>query len=390
MTKTRVARIITRLNVGGPAYQAALLNHLLPQRGYETLLIHGQLSSGETSFDNLLKQFPGPSAFLPTLVRPISPKNDWTALSELTRILRDFKPDIVHTHTAKAGFLGRLAALRTKTNVIVHTYHGHVLEGYFNPLLTRAILMAERFLAKRTDRLITVSKKLANDLSSRFKIAPPEKFAAIELGLPLQRFADLPPRGALRSKLNIPDSAVVFGSLGRLVPIKNFHRMLQVFSRLTQQFPSRDLRLIIGGTGPLENDLKQTARQLNLQNRVVFLGLVDDLEHFYADLDLAILTSDNEGTPVTLLEAQAAGKFVIAPDVGGISDVLDPQMSLLIAPNTVDAYLHAIRPVLENLLKFTDNKRNLRSAVIDRFSPDRLLADIDQLYGNLLREKKHE
>jgi len=389
MGTIRVARIITRLNVGGPAYQAALLNHMLPRCGYQCLLIHGSVAPGETSFDELLEKYPGEVRQISSLSRSISPLADLAALRQLVRILREYKPHIVHTHTAKAGFLGRLAAGITGAKTIVHTYHGHVLEGYFRGPMRWSIIATEQLLARRTDRLVTVSPRLTAELSERFHIAPPQKFATIELGLPLDRFAKLPSRGQWRGRLGIPEQAIVLGSLGRLAPIKNHRRMLEVFSQL-MKLPGVNPHLMIGGTGLLESDLRQAARELGIASHVHFLGRVEDLPAFYADIDIAILTSDNEGTPVTLLETQAAGKYCVAPDVGGIADVLDPEAGVLVSPNSVEAYVAALRPILENWPRAGNAPESVRSRVIERFSPDRLVQYIDTLYKDFLHKAESQ
>jgi len=388
MNKVRVARIITRLNVGGPAYQAALLNCRLPERGYETLLIHGQVSPGEDSFRSLLDRYPGPVYQSRRLARPIRPLRDTLALSELVGVLRRFKPDIVHTHTAKAGVLGRIAAKIAGARVLVHTYHGHVLEGYFRPAVARTFLRTEKMMARMTDRLVGISPRLTRELCDRYRLAPEARFVTLELGLDLARFLNLPPRGRMRRQSNIPDTAFVLGTLGRLVPIKNHRRMIAAFGRLTPSIPDHDLHLVIGGTGPLENELKAQARALNLDRRVHFPGLVEDLEAFYADIDLALLTSDNEGTPVTLLEAQAAGKFCVAPDVGGVGDILDARRSRLVRPNEPEAYVNVLREIILNWTQVGPADDRLRQAVVERFHPDRLTADIDTLYQTLLAKDK--
>ncbi len=386
MNRIKVARIITRLNVGGPAYQATLLNHLLPGLGYDCLLIHGTVPPGEEFFGKLLEKYPGPNLQIPSLSRKIAPIADYSAYRQLVRILRDFKPDIVHTHTAKAGVLGRLAGKKAGAKVLVHTYHGHVLEGYFKGPLEKIIIGTERFLAAKTDCLVTISPKLTAELTRRFNIAPAEKFATVELGIPLDQFRELPPRGHFRTQFNIPEDALVLGSLGRLVPIKNYHRLLHVFEGLTRRFPAREIYLLIGGTGPLEGELKTECEKLNLSRRVRFLGLVENLPQFYVDIDIAILTSDNEGTPVTILEAQAAGKYCIAPDVGGVGDCLYPQAGKLIRPNEPEAYIETLAKVVENWVELKTSPETIRSAVIDRYSPARLVGNIDTLYKKLLRK----
>lgn len=386
MGKIKVARIITRLNVGGPAYQATVLNHLLANRGYETLLIHGHIAEGETSFDSLLNEYPLQSIYCKDLRREISPIHDIAALAQIMRILKQFQPDIVHTHTAKAGLLGRIAAQILGVRGIVHTYHGHVFEGYFGGPKAKMILRAERFLAKRTDRLVAISERLKDELCEKFQIAPPEKFVTIELGLPLERFLKLPERGLFRQKFNLGDDAILIGTLGRLAPIKNHQKMLAVMAELIHRHPDKDIHLIIGGTGVLENELRESTARLGLMEKVHFAGLVEDLPQFYADIDMALLTSDNEGTPVTLLEAQAAGKWVVAPNVGGIADVLNSQAGSLVMPNQVSAYVAALSSVIETGSQRAASSLTAREKIVQRFNSSNLSDNIDHLYRILLNK----
>jgi glycosyltransferase involved in cell wall biosynthesis len=379
----RVARIITRLNVGGPAYQAALLTHLLPKRGYKTLLITGQCEPHEPEFLSLLDEYPCDVVYCRHLRRQISPLADALALCEIAGVLREFKPDIVHTHTAKAGALGRLAGKLTGAKRLVHTFHGHVLEGYFSSPAQRAVITAERTLARMTDALVTVSDCLRVDLVERFKIAPSEKCQTIELGLPLARFLRLPERGHWRARFNIPATAVVMGWLGRLVKIKNPSRLVDIFTAVVKALPDRQLHLIIGGAGPLEKAVGEQISRTGLNTLVHPAGLISDLPQFYADLDLMILTSDNEGTPAALIEAQAAGVFSIAPAVGGIPDIIRPKYGTVVAPNTVESYVEILTRLLARpprpIVGIDD-----RQATVKRFAPERLVDEIDKLYGKLL------
>jgi len=379
----RVARVITRLNVGGPAYQAVMLSCLLRDVGYETLLIYGRCEQDEVQFDRLLRQFPCDVVFCPHLQRSINPLVDAAAVGEVGRILRGFRPDIVHTHTAKAGVVGRLAGKLCGVKRLVHTFHGHVLDGYFSKPAERAIVAVERALSRITDRLITVSNCLAVDLAERLGLAESAGVAVVELGLPLKRFLTPTPRGHWRRRLGIDDGAIVLGSLGRLVKIKNIARMIDVAARVGAMLPDRQIHLIVGGTGPEEQSLRRQIASAGLGGRVHLVGLVELQAEFYADIDLAILTSDNEGTPVTLLEAQAAGRFVIAPAVGGIPDIVSPGTGIVVTPNVTDAYVAAIRSILSGptVPAVTDADR---TAVVARFSPARLVNDIDSLYNAML------
>lgn len=379
----RIARVITRLNVGGPAYQAVLLSHLLSSRGYETLLIAGRCEPHEPPFDRLLREYPCEVVFCEHLRRSIHPVRDAAAMVEVRRILRRFGPDLVHTHTAKAGLVGRLAGREAGARRLVHTFHGHVLEGYFSPPVQWAVLKAERRLAKMTDRLVTISRRLAQDLEQRFALAPAQKIRVIELGLPLERLLSLPAGGPWRRRFGIGERAVVIGSLGRLVPVKNHARLIEAVASLGGLLAKRDVHVLIGGTGPLEAQLRRRIAELGLSSRVHLAGLVEDLPAFYREVDLAVLTSDNEGTPVTLLEAQAAGRYVIGPAVGGVPDVIGPATGRVVSPNTADAYAETLRELLERDALPAVGEAD-RRAVVERFSPERLVDDIDRLYRELL------
>jgi len=382
----RVARVITRLNVGGPAYQAVLLNHLLAQRNYDTMLIAGRCDRYEPQFDRLLEEYPCQVVFSRHLTRPVNPVRDLLALADVTRALCEFRPDIVHTHTAKAGAIGRIAAKLAGAKCVLHTFHGHVLEGYFGDLTERAIVSLERGLGRITDTVVTLSYRLAADLSGRFKIITPDKCRVVELGVPLERFLHLPRRGFWRTRLGISERAIILGSLGRLVKIKNLSRLIDIFAKLVKCVADKDLHLIIGGTGPLESDITRKVTSYGLTARVHLVGLVEDLPQFYADIDLAILTSDNEGTPVMLLEAQAAGRFVIAPAVGGIPDIVGPESGIVVSPNTPDSYVNALVPILTGQMPLVNPAE--RYSVVRRFSPDRLVDEIDNLYRELLGQER--
>ncbi len=387
----RIARIITRLNVGGPAYQAVILNHLLSQKyNCETLLIYGKTSPGETFYQSLLNRYPCEHIFFPNLQREINPVNDIRAIRQISDEINKFKPDIIHTHTAKAGLLGRTAASFSKFHpLIVHTYHGHVFSNYFSTLKEKFIISAEKLLARKSNCLIAISKQIKTELTEKFHIAPAEKIRIMELGLPLQKFLKLPERGKLRNSLSIPNNAIVLGSLGRLVPIKNYSRMIKAFDLLitriknTKNTQQQDIRLIIGGTGPLEHDLRNEIKSRNLTDKIFLIGLVEDLPQFYADIDIGILTSDNEGTPVMLIEAQSAGKFVIAPDVGGISDIIYPQCGRTIRPNTAENYVDALIDIITNWDKYKNIPETIRREIANRFNIYRLTDDIYNLYQNL-------
>jgi len=346
MAAVKIARIITRLNVGGPAYQSLILARDLPER-FETLLITGQVDFGEQQFDSLIDRYPCNIRICKNLQRRIDPIKDTLALISLVRILRKYRPDIVHTHTAKAGTLGRIAARIVGCPVIVHTFHGHVMQGYFSSLANRAIVACERKLAGLADAIVAISPRLAEQIGSYLGEAVRDKLCVVNLGVPLVGLLDVG-ENCLREELCLSSDAVVFGTMGRLVDVKDHDLMINAFGKMVHQLEGQDdVHLLIAGTGPLLDRLKVLAAQLNVAGRVRFLGMVEDLSKFYGAIDAGVLTSKNEGTPVMLLEAMAE-----------FAGNRQPGLSI-----------------------------NERSALVERFSPQRLTKDIADLYDKLLHNK---
>ena len=376
----RVARIIARLNIGGPAIQAITLTRRLEPRGYETLLVRGSETPHEGSMDDLAAELAVRPLRIARMGRELGP-GDLVAFARLVRELRRFRPDIVHTHAAKAGTLGRLAALipgRGRPRVTVHTFHGHSLTGYFSPRRAALFLRIERFLAARTTRLIAVSEEVRDDLV-RLGVAPAEHFEVIRLGLDLSRFdvdaAERRARGAaLRSELGIPAGARLVTLIARLVPIKRVDRFLAIARRLATQLD--DVWFLIVGDGELREQLQAMAQP----EHVVWTGFRRDVPAICFASDVVVLTSDNEGTPVSLIEAQAAGVVVVSTRVGGAAAIVAPSSGALVAAGDIEGFASAVRTVLERGAPAQDP----RPHVLQTFSLDRLVEDIDALYRRLL------
>ena len=325
----RVARVITRLNIGGPSIQAIDLSRDLTFSGFETCLIHGHLAEGEGDMTKLLPLGDTGTVYIDDLVRPISPLRDLRAFWRIYRVFRRWRPDIVHTHMAKAGSLGRLAALvynRTRgagrRARLIHTYHGHVFEGYFGSPSTRSFLFVERWLGKRTDALIAISPQVKKDLLETYGVAREEQLWLIPLGFNLDRLLAVSQkdREQARSSFQIPDAAVVVTTVGRLTAIKQHTLFLEMAARLAKQ--SDRFMFLIAGDGELRTALERRVKELGLGARVRFLGWRGDLENVYGATDVFVLTSRNEGTPVALIEAMAAGVASVSTDVGGVRDVV--------------------------------------------------------------------
>lgn len=385
----RVLRIIGRLNMGGPAHQAGLLSgRRFDSERYRTLLVHGTLAPGEASLATIAEEEGATMRYLPEMRQPVHPLHDSWGLAKLIRVARAFRPDVVHTHTAKAGFLGRQAALAVRPRpVIVHTYHGHVLEGYFGPAKTRLYLELERAMARVSDRLIGVSQATVDDLV-RFGVAPREKFRVLPLGLDLDRLAEPAPelRAQTRRELRLGDDEVLLAFVGRFAPIKRLDLLLDAFARARGAEPR--LRLAVVGDGHERAGLERRAGELGVAADVRFLGYCRELRPIFAAADLAVLSSDNEGTPVSLIEAAAAGLPAVATDVGGVSEVVNEETGILVSPNDPQALANAI------LAMATDPNRRqaaglaARDRAISKYSAERLIADIDSLYQELLKARR--
>src|SRR3954471_6282510 len=389
--QTRVLRVITRLNVGGPSIQAMTLSDRLTPRGFETLLVHGQLDTGEGDMRYLLP--PAVSArYLPSLRRPLAPAHDAIALAQLLDIMRDFRPQIVHTHMAKAGTVGRMAAAiynrtagRSRRARVVHTYHGHVLDGYFSARKTRLFLAIERGLARATDRIIAISPTILRQLIDDQRIGRADQYALVPLGFDLSAFAAIDDgnRTGARAALNIDPSAHVVTTVGRLTAIKQQNLFLEVAARVSGKDPSA--MFVIAGDGDLRRTLEEQARSLGIDHRVRFLGWRRDLAAIYAASDLLLLTSRNEGTPVALIESLASGVPGVSTDVGGVRDVLTNESTGITAP---DGDAAALAGGVLRLLADETRRRSMgaagRTAMLERFGIERLVADVEALYRSLL------
>jgi glycosyltransferase involved in cell wall biosynthesis len=379
---TRVVRLFSRLNIGGPSVHVILLTAGLREKGYETRLIVGREAPSEGNLLDMAREMGIEVEQLGGLGREIRPLADLVTLWQLYRAIRAWRPAIVHTHTAKAGVLGRIAARLAGVPVVVHTYHGHVLRGYFGPVKTAFFRRLETALSRLTDVAITVSAALRDDLAA-MGVAPRAKIRVVPLGLDLARFARPHERGTVRSACGAGEGDALIGVVGRLVPIKDIECFLEAASRVSQA--SARARFAVVGDGELRAALEQKAADLGLASRVTFLGWRRDLEAVYAGLDIVVNSSRNEGTPVALIEAMAASRPVVATAVGGTPNLLgDGERGLLVPAGNPAALADAI---LETLDRHEDSARRAQAArdyVFAHHSVDRLLHDIDELYRELL------
>jgi GT2 family glycosyltransferase/glycosyltransferase involved in cell wall biosynthesis len=385
---TRVLRVIARLNVGGPSIQAITLSRLLEERGYETLLVRGREGAREGSMDPLAEQLGVKPVELPTLKRRIG-VGDLVSLVFLVQQIRSWRPEILHTHAAKAGALGRMAALLAlgrRPQVIVHTFHGHVLTGYFPPLISAAFTAIERILARYTTCLIAVSEEVRADLV-RLGVASPERIVVLPLGFDFSRF-DAPAeerrrrREAFRKELGIPLDARLVTIVARLEPIKRVDRFLRVASGVET---SPQSWFLVVGDGVLREELQESPEAVRLGDRLVWAGLREDMPDVYFGTDVVVVTSDNEGTNVSAIEAQAAGLPVVSTCVGGMpAVVLDGKTGILVDAHDELAFASALRLlVIDVELARRFGEKGFERARTT-FCLDRLLDDIDTLYRRLL------
>jgi len=387
----KVLRIINRFNLGGPTYNATYLSAYLPDE-YETLLCGGAHEKHE-----------GDSLFIPeacglkpiiiqSLQRRVNFKNDRKALKEIRKLIQEFKPDIVHTHASKAGAIGRVAASKEKVSVIVHTFHGHVFHSYFGWFKTWLYKTAERRLAKKTDCIIAISDIQKNELVNIHKIADSTKFKVVPLGFDLNKFQENKEekREDFRAKYNIQPNEIAIGIIGRLTSIKNhelFFDALKIIGTRTK----KNIRVFVIGDGELMTELKHKAFLIEKQTaiQIEFTSWITDIAQALPGLDIVALTSLNEGTPVSLIEAQAASVPVITTNVGGVADVVvNNETGYIIDGFEPSKYAQKLEVLIEDEEIRKKMSQNGWIHVKDKFHYERLCNDVAILYKELLEKKR--
>jgi glycosyltransferase involved in cell wall biosynthesis len=380
----RVLRVIARLNVGGPALHVTYLAQGLADRGYETTLVAGDVARGEESMAFVAERAGVAIEPLPGLSRELSPLRDAAAAWRLARIIRALRPDVVHTHTAKAGAVGRAAALLAgRRAVVVHTFHGHVLRGYFGRIGTLVFRTIETALARVTDRLVAVSPEVRDELVS-LGVAPASKFSVIRLGIELEpRVAFDGDPVEVRRRLGIAADRFVVGWFGRMTAVKRTDDLLDAVAALRER--GVDALLLLVGDGSDRERLEERAHELGLARSCLFLGYQEDVAAWYAICDAVVLTSASEGTPVTIIEALAAGRPVVASRVGGVPDVVDEgETGFLVGVGDT----RAMAERLETLARDPGLRASMgaegRERMLSRYAVERLVDDVDALYRELL------
>ncbi len=385
----KILRIINRFNLGGPTFNAAYLSKYLPSE-YETLLVGGSRDETEDSSEFIVENLGLKPTILPEMKRELSVSDDRKAYKKLKEIIHDYQPDIVHTHASKAGALGRLAASKMGVKCIVHTFHGHVFHSYFGKIKTRFYLNTERYLAKKSDAIVAISNIQKRELSEEFRIAPPDKFRVINLGFDLSRFQKDQnlKREKFRSDWNI-GSDLCLAIIGRLVPIKDhtylFDRIVNIQNKLNQK-----ITLAIVGDGELRSEL-ETYANLNFDKnkvRVIFTSWIKEVDEVVAGSDIITLSSKNEGTPVTLIEAQAGSTPIVSVEVGGIADIVKRDYTALLSKReeTEKFEQNLLSLIQDEVLRKRMSEKGFQF-VEKQFHYERLCSDMDKLYMDILSKK---
>jgi len=384
--RPRVCAVLTRLGAGGPPVQAVHTARRMRERGYDWTLVTGSCAAGEQEMSYLLE--PGdPIVRVPEMMRPVSPWRDAAALWRLYRLFRRLRPDIVHTHTAKAGLLGRVAACLAGVPVVLHSFHGNVLSAYFPGPVNWLLRGVERALAAITDTICVLSPQQAEEISRRFGIAPENRVRILPLGV------DLAPWQALAPPPPGPDLAV--GWLGRLVAVKNIPLLCAVIRQAVREIPG--IRFLLAGDGPARPLVERLVAETG-EGCCRFLGWQQDVQAVIQQCHALILTSHNEGTPVSLIQGMAAGRTFVSTPAGGVVDLVDPapvpgppggdwRRNAVLCPPSPEAFVRVLRALAEDRERLESMNRASRAFAV-RFDFERLLRDLDALYAELLAGRR--
>lgn len=417
----KVVRIIARLNVGGPARHVAWLEAGLRGRGVESVLVAGVVPPGEDDMGYFAERLGVRPLVIPEMSREVSPK-DLVTVWKLYRLFLRERPEVVHTHTAKAGTVGRAAGVlyrwltpsalfgRPRSCRFVHTYHGHIFHSYYGRWKTRLFLAVEQALARlATDRIVAISPQQLAEINGRFRVGRREQFEVIPLGLDTRVFDDWPARRhLLRKEWGVSDRDILVGIVGRLTEVKN-HRLFLEAAALFKKRRAFEaeaggaqtagrVRFVVVGDGHLRAELELHAEALGLRDDVEFAGLRDDPENFYPALDVAALTSRNEGTPLTLIEAMANARACVATAVGGVVDLLGGvaeeelrrphpwqvcERGIQVRPGDPEAFADALAHIVSDAALRQALGGRGREYVERHYSVERLVADVQGLYERL-------
>lgn len=395
----KILRIHNRLIVGGPSHNVTLLTaYLSPE--FETKLLVGKKDQAEKDATYIAQHLGIKPIEIVEMRRSILPFNDIVAYFKIKKIIRQYKPDIVHTHASKSGAIGRMAAKSCKVPLIVHTFHGNVFHSYFNGFLTSLIIRTERYLAKKADAIIAISDSQRNELIDVYKIAPPEKIFTIPLGFNLEKFSvdQDAKKEIFRNKYGFDNNDIVIGIIGRLVPVKNHEMFLEV-AALVKAKSGHNIRFVIIGDGESRTLIEKKAAELNLsysyfithpkvKTDILVTSWETEIDQALAGIDIIVLTSHNEGTPVSLIEAQAACKPVISTNVGGIEDIVQHgETGFITEAGDTASFTQHIQTLIEAPELREKMGKNGHENVIKRYSKQRLITDMKHLYLSFLEKK---
>jgi glycosyltransferase involved in cell wall biosynthesis len=385
--QVKVLRVIARLNMGGPALHVAYLTAGLADRGYDTTLVAGTLARGEDSMAFVAEELGIEVVRIDELRRDISPLRDALAVLRLARLIRRLRPRILHTHTAKAGAVGRMAALLAgdaRPQIVVHTFHGHVLRGYFDPLRSSVFRLLERRLARVSTALVAVGPQVRDDLVE-LGVAPREKFAVVRLGIEVDERVDADGNGRVETRrlMGIAPERFAVGWIGRMTGVKRTDDVLLAFRRLRER--GVDACLCLVGDGPDRDRVERRAHELGVMRETFFLGYQEDVAPLFAAFDAFVLPSVNEGTPVTAIEALAAERPVVATRVGGVPDVVrDGVDGFLVEAGAIDDLADRLARLAADPELRARMGAAGRERVVSRYAVERLVDDVDRLYRSLL------
>lgn len=394
---TKVLRIINRFNLGGPTYNVAYLSKYMSNE-FETLLVGGAKDDTEESSDFIVNNLGLKPIIVEEMLREIDLKNDYTAYKKIKKIIEEFKPDIVHTHASKAGTLGRLAASSSGVPIIIHTFHGHVFHSYFGKLKTLFYKTIERYLAKKSTVIIAISEIQKQELVEVHKICRADKVKVIPLGFDLSKFQErlTEKRDTFRKQYNLDEDEIAISIIGRLVPIKNHSLFLEALKIVSEQ-TSKKIRAFIIGDGEERKGIEAKATELgisfvdgttsNKKALLTFTSWIKEIDIALAGSDIITLTSFNEGTPVSLIEAQASNKPIVTTNVGGIENVVIPnETAFLCENNNLPQFSEALLKLIENESIRANMSQKGWVHVKEKFHYTRLVSDMETLYKSLTKK----
>jgi glycosyltransferase involved in cell wall biosynthesis len=389
------------LNLGGPAFHVAILTKYLSKE-FEVLLVAGTKQDSEESSAYIVNEMGLKFISLKGMKRSINPFADFKSYQEIRKIIRDFKPDVVHTHAAKAGALGRLAAYKENVPVIIHTFHGHVFHSYFNPIKTKIFLWIERYLGKRSSAIIAISDRQKQELAYRYKVAKPNKIQVIPLGFDLTRFTENKEekRKSFREKFMIDDDEIAVGIIGRIVPVKNHSLFVNSAAQILKN-TKKKVRFFIIGDGESKHSLMKEVESLGLdytyfptdkrRSPLTFCSWLKNVDVCIAGLDIIALCSYNEGTPVSLIEAQAGGKPIISTNVGGIENVvIKDETALLVDNNDYNVFSETLLRMIEDDKLRTRLSEKSWEHVKEKYHYTRMIREVTDLYKAQLEKAKRK